>query len=116
MHRHTMPRHAALPPGTLEMLILRTLDIAPMHGYAIAQHIHKLSRDALTIEEGSLYPALQRMLAKGWMSAAWKTSPTKRRTRVYTLTAAGRRQLGVEKAHFDATMTALSRVMRGVEP
>ena len=95
------------------MLILRTLDVEPMHGYGIAQHIRKLSKDALTIEEGSLYPALQRMLIKGWVTAAWKTSPTKRRTRVYTLTAAGRRELGVQHANFNAMFAALSRVMRG---
>jgi transcriptional regulator len=112
MPRPDTPR-ADLLPGTLEMLILRTLDVEPMHGYGIAQHIRKLSKDALTIEEGSLYPALQRMLIKGWVTAAWKTSPTKRRTRVYTLTAAGRTELGVQHANFNAMFAALSRVMRG---
>ena len=105
--------HADLLPGTLEMLILRTLDVEPMHGYAIAQHIHRLSREALMIEEGSLYPALQRMLVKGWVTAAWRTSPTKRRTRVYTLTAAGRRQLGIVRDNFNIMFAALSRVMKG---
>ena len=115
MHKETMHNAPTpVPPGTLEMLILRTLDLEPMHGYAIAQHIQKLSKDALKIEEGSLYPALQRMLAKGWATAAWKTSDTGRRKRVYTLTAAGRKQLGVEKAQFDLTMAALARVMKGV--
>ena len=94
------------------MLVLRTLDVEPMHGYAIAQHIHRLSREALKIEEGSLYPALQRMLAKGWVTAAWKTSATNRRTRVYTLTAAGRTQLGAEREQFQLTMAALQRVMK----
>jgi transcriptional regulator len=95
------------------MLILRTLDIEPMHGYAIAQHIHRLSREALTIEEGSLYPALQRMLVKGWVTGAWRTSSTRRRTRVYTLTAAGRRQLGIAQANFNTMFAALARVMKG---
>src|SRR4030095_2473589 len=112
-----MPRRDTLRPdllpGTLEMLILRTLDLEPMHGYAIAQHIHRLSREALVIEEGSLYPALQRMLVKGWTTAQWRTSPTKRRTRVYTLTAAGRRQLGIVRDNFNVTFAALSRVMKG---
>jgi transcriptional regulator len=98
------------------MLILRTIDLEPMHGYAIAQHIQKLSKEALKIEEGSLYPALQRMLAKGWVTAAWKTSATNRRTRVYTLTAAGRKQLGVQRAQFETMFGALSRVMKGVRP
>jgi PadR family transcriptional regulator len=110
----TASRRSDLMPGMLEMLILRTLDLQPMHGYAIAQHIHRLSQDALRVEEGTLYPALQRMLIKGWMTATWRTSPTtKRRTRVYTLTAAGRRQLGIEQAHFQTMFAALSRVMRG---
>jgi PadR family transcriptional regulator PadR len=110
-----MPRRPRtdLLPGTLEMLILRTLDVEPMHGYAIAQHIHRLSREALVIEEGSLYPALQRMLVKGWMTAQWRTSPTKRRTRVYTLTAEGRRQLGIVRDNFNIMFVALSRVMKG---
>jgi PadR family transcriptional regulator, regulatory protein PadR len=108
-----MPRRTELLPGTLEMLILRTLDVQPMHGYGIAQHIHRLSKEALTIEEGSLYPALQRMLVKGWVTAAWRTSETKRRTRVYTLTTAGRKQLGVAQENFNAMFAALARVMKG---
>lgn len=104
---------APLPPGALEMLILRTLDIQPAHGYAIAQHIHRLSNEALTVEEGTLYPALQRMLIKGWVTAAWRNSATGRRTRVYTLTAAGRRQLGVERERFSLMHAAIARVMKG---
>lgn len=107
-----MPRDTLLP-GTLEMLALRTLAIEPMHGYAIAQHIHKLSKDALTIEEGSLYPALQRMLAKKWAKAAWRESPNGRRIRVYTLTAAGRKQLGLEEAKFNARYVAIRNVLKG---
>ena len=105
-----------LLPGTLEMLILLALRRGPLHGYAIARHIQQQSEELLHVEEGSLYPALQRMLAKGWATAAWKTSATNRRTRVYTLTAAGRKQLGVQKAQFDTMFGALSRVMKGVRP
>jgi transcriptional regulator len=101
-----------LLPGTLEMLILKTLSIEPMHGYGIAQHIQMLSADVLTVEEGSLYPALQRMLVKGWVSAEWKTSANNRRARFYKLTAAGRKQLGIEELRFSEIFGAISRVMK----
>jgi PadR family transcriptional regulator len=101
-----------LLPGTLEMLILKTLSIEPMHGYGIAQHIQMLSADLLTIEEGSLYPALQRMLVKKWVLAEWKISANNRRARFYTLTAAGRKQLGVEESRFSQMFGAIRRVMK----
>jgi PadR family transcriptional regulator len=101
-----------LMPGTLEMLILKTLSIESMHGYGIAQHIQMLSAEVLTIEEGSLYPALQRMLAKRWVSAAWKISSNNRRARFYTLTTAGRKQLGVEESRFAQMFGAIRRVMK----
>lgn len=101
-----------LLPGTLDMLILRSLSIEPMHGYAIAQHIHRISKEALRVEEGSLYPALQRLLVKKWATAEWRESPNGRRIRVYTLTRAGRKQLGVEEAKFNALYGAITRVMR----
>jgi PadR family transcriptional regulator len=101
-----------LLPGTLEMLILKTLSIESMHGYGIAQHIQMLSADVLTIEEGSLYPALQRMLVKGWVSAEWRMSANNRRARFYTLTTAGRKQLGVEETRFSRMFGAILRVMR----
>lgn len=101
-----------LLPGTLDMLILRSLALEPMHGYAIAQHIHRISKDALRVEEGSLYPALQRLLKRRFATAAWRESPNGRRIRVYTLTAAGRKQLGVEEAKFNALYGAIARVMR----
>ena len=104
-----------LVPGTLEMLILKTLSLGSLHGYGIAQHIHRLSDEALTVEEGSLYPALQRMLAKGWVAAEWKQTPTKRRARYYRLTAAGRKQLGVESSAFERARRAITRVMRATE-
>jgi len=101
-----------LLPGTLEMLILKTLSIESMHGYGIAQHIQLLSADVLTIEEGSLYPALQRMFVKGWVSAEWKTSANNRRARFYTLTTVGKKQLGVEESRFAQMSGAILRVMK----
>ena len=101
-----------LPPGTLEMWILNTLSIESMHGYGIAQHIQVISAEVLTIEEGSLYPALQRMLVKGWVSAEWKTSANNRRARFYRLTSAGRKQLGVEESRFSQMFGAIMRVMK----
>ena len=94
------------------MLILKTLSIGPLHGYGIAQHIQMLSADVLTVEEGSLYPALQRMLVKGWVLAEWKTSANNRRARFYKLTAAGKKQLGVEEGRFSQVFGAIMRVMR----
>jgi transcriptional regulator len=100
-----------LLPGTLEMLILKTLTIAPMHGYGIAQHLQQLSEDVLQVEEGSLYPALQRMQLKGWVSSEWGQTPTNRRARYYKLTALGRKQLAQERAEFDRMLIAIQRVM-----
>ena len=101
-----------LLPGTLEMLVLKTLSIEPMHGYGIAQHIQKISVDVLQVEEGSLYPALQRMLLKGWVTAEWKISANNRRARFYKLTTLGRKQLGVEESAFEQVLDAIRRVMR----
>ena len=101
-----------LLPGTLEMLVLKTLSIESMHGYGIPQHIQMLSADVLTVEEGSLYPALQRMLVKGWVSAEWKTSANNRRARFYKLTAAGKKQLGIEESRFSQVSGAIMRVMK----
>ena len=101
-----------LLPGTLEMLILQTLTRSAMHGYGIAQHIQELSDEVLQVEEGSLYPALQRLLVKGWVKAEWGTSDHNRRARYYTLTAAGKKQLGVEAENFDRMIRAIARVMQ----
>jgi transcriptional regulator len=101
-----------LLPGTLDMLILKTLSVQPMHGYAIAQQIQRLSRDVLRVEEGSLYPALQRMRQKGWIKAEWGQTPNKQRARYYTVTAAGRKQLGAQESGFDELVAAIARVMR----
>ena len=99
-------------PGTLEMLILGSLAVQPMHGYGIAQHIQRLSRDVLHVEEGSLYPALQRMRQKGWITARWAQTPNNQRARYYTITAPGRRQLGEQQAGFAELLDAIARVMR----
>src|SRR5919107_6101520 len=100
-----------LLPGTLEMLVLKTLTFGALHGYGIAQNIQRLSDDALRVEEGSLYPALQRMQAKGWVRSEWKESPTGRRARYYTLSAEGRRQLAGEAESFARAVAAIMRVM-----
>lgn len=99
-------------PGTLDMLVLKTLSRAPLHGYGIAQHIRQISDDVLKVEEGSLYPALQRLLVQGFVKAEWRQSETNRRARYYSLTPAGRKQLGVEISRFDQLVTAIGRVMQ----
>jgi transcriptional regulator len=115
-----MPRSPArraqneLLPGTLEMLILRTLAIDSMHGYAIAQHIGKTSQDVLRVEKGSLYPALERLLRNGWATAKWGTSTTGRRARYYSITASGRRALGDEISAFESICAAITRVLNPV--
>ena len=98
--------------GTLDMLVLQTLTIQPMHGYAIAQHIERRSRDVLAVEQGSLYPALERLQGKGWVTSQWRETPTGRRARYYTITAAGRRQLGEATDAFERVLLAIQRVMR----
>jgi transcriptional regulator len=100
-----------LLPGTLDMLILKTLSLSRMHGYGIAQRIQQVSREVLQVEEGSLYPALQRLLVNGWVEAEWGTSENNRRARYYKLTARGRKQLGAEVAGFQQTIAAIFRVL-----
>ena len=101
-----------LVPGTLDMLILRTLSLGRMHGYGIAQHIERVAADAIKVEKGSLYPALERLLRGGLATAKWDQSPTGRRARYYTITAAGRRALGEEISAFNAMYAAISRVLK----
>ena len=101
-----------LLPGTLDMLILKSLTRGVMHGYGIAQHIHQMSDDVLQVEEGSLYPALQRMQLQGWITSEWGQSANNRRARYYRLTPAGRKQLGQEVSGFDRILQAIARVMR----
>src|SRR6476661_8466900 len=100
-----------LQPGTLEMLILRTLTLGSLHGYAIAQHIAKLSDGVLKVEQGSLYPALERLLNQGLVTAKWAESPTKRQARYYTLTRAGRKLLAQKTDDYDRVSLAIARVM-----
>jgi len=99
-------------PGTLYLMILKTLEKGPMHGYGIARRIKHLSDQILEVEEGSLYPALQRMLIKGWIAAEWRPSENNRRARYYRLTAAGRRQLRVELSEFDRVVHAIRQVIQ----
>lgn len=108
-----MPEDAPqLLPGTLYLLILRTLAAGPLHGYAIARRIKECSADVLDVEEGSLYPALNRMLLKGWLQAEWGTSETNRKARFYTLTKAGRRQFTAEAGEFNKLVNAIQLVMK----
>ena len=106
-----MPENG-VPPGTLVMLVLRVLQSGPLHGYAIAQRIHALSSDVLQVEEGSLYPALQRILLKGWAKAEWGISETNRRVRFYRLTPAGRAQLASEMNDYERVNAAIRAVLR----
>ena len=106
-----MPREDGLPPGTLIMLVLRVLSGGPLHGYAIAQRIHALSREELSVEEGSLYPALQKLLVKGWVKAAPAVSETGRAVREYRLTPAGRKQLEAERANYRRLTCAIDAVL-----
>jgi transcriptional regulator len=101
-----------LLPGTLYMLVLRTLAPGPLHGYAIARRIKQCSADVLEVEEGSLYPALNRMLLKGWLRAEWGTSETNRKARFYRLTREGQKQLASEATEFDKLITAIQLVMK----
>ena len=104
-----------LLPGTLEMLILQTLRVGALHGYAIAQHIQQTSQEVLQVEEGSLYPALQRLLREGWVTASWGMSARNRKVRTYRLTPAGRKQLDREIAGFERLLEGIGRVMRPAE-
>jgi PadR family transcriptional regulator PadR len=102
-------------PGALEMMVLQTLRGGPRHGYALAQDIKRTSEDLLQIEEGSLYPALQRMLKAGWVHAEWGLSARNRKVRVYRITLAGRRQLEREISSFDRMLEGIAHVMRPLE-
>jgi PadR family transcriptional regulator len=108
----SMSKKPDLLPGTLDLLILKTLTRTPLHGYGIALSIKRLSDDVLTVEEGSLYPALQRLLLRNWVKAEWKITETNRRARFYSLTAAGRKQLGIEESQFEQMIAAIGRVLR----
>ena len=108
MAKHQPPD---LLPGTLDLLILRTLTRGQMHGYAIAQHLKSVSDDVLQVGESSLYPALQRLLLNGWVKAEWGASENNRRARFYTITAAGRRQLSAEANLWAQTVATVNRLL-----
>jgi PadR family transcriptional regulator, regulatory protein PadR len=113
MGRYQNPQKAEMLPGTLEMLILKSLErnVEPMHGYGIALYLRQISNDVLKVEEGSLYPALQRLAIKGWVKAEWGQSDNKRRARFYKLTPAGRKRLWQEVADFERLLEAIMLVM-----
>jgi PadR family transcriptional regulator PadR len=100
-----------LLPGTLELLLLKALSLEPMHGYGIAQRLRQISGEVFQVEEGTLYPALQKLLAKGWVAGEWKRTENNRRARYYKLTAAGRKQLQFQRAEFETVLGAIVRVM-----
>jgi PadR family transcriptional regulator, regulatory protein PadR len=107
-----MPRDTGLPPGTLMMVVLRVLSRQPLHGYAIAQTIRQRSGDELSVEEGSLYPALQKLLIKGWVKGSWRESDSGRQVREYRITASGRRQLEEEMAEYRRMSSAIDILLR----
>ena len=103
-----------LPQGTLDLLILKALSLGPLHGWAVSQRIHQISRESLTVPQGSLYPALYRLERRGWIKARWGTSPENRRVRFYDLTARGRGQLKAEEAAWSRLVSAVGLVLRTV--
>ena len=103
--------HNDLLQGTLELLVLKALSLNPMHGWGIAQRIDQLSGDVFRVQQGSLYPALQRMLRRGWIRSEWRTSENNRRARYYVLTAAGRRRLDAEQSIWQRVSAAINAVL-----
>lgn len=106
------PRKRDLPPGTLDLLTLKTLSVQPMHGYGLAQHLKKISADVIDVEQGTLYPALERMRQKGWIKAEWSQTPNNQRARYYSLTPRGRDRLAEEQEGFEELTAAVRRVLR----
>ena len=106
-----MPQSADLLQGTLDLLILQTLALEPMHGWGVALRIQQSSKDVLQVGQGSLYPALYRLEYKGWIRSDWKTTENNRRAKFYRLTAAGKKQLGAELATWDRLSTAVESVL-----
>lgn len=102
---------SSLLQGTLELLVLKTLSLEPMHGWGIAQRIQQMSREVFQVNQGSLYPALQRMKRKGWIRSEWRSSENNRRARYYMLTAAGEKQLGIERKEFERSASAVFQVL-----
>jgi PadR family transcriptional regulator len=106
------PEPSELLQGTLELLVLKALSLAPLHGWGIGHRIGQLSRDAFAVQQGSLYPALQRMLRKGWIRSEWRTTENNRRARYYLLTHAGRKQLETETAAWERASRAVNGILR----
>lgn len=106
-----MSKHRAdLLQGTLDMLIMKALSLGPLHGYGVIQRIRQMSEEMLQVEQGSVYPALYRIELKGWVTSRWETNETGRQAKFYTLTAAGRKRLGVEEASWDRLSLAIAKV------
>ena len=101
-----------LPQGTLDMLVLKALSLGPMHGYGVGQRIQQLAEDMLTVEEGTLYPALYRIEQRGWIESEWGVSENNRRARFYKLTRQGRKQLAVEESQWERLTTAVAKVLQ----
>ena len=112
MGRRDDSSRGAVLPGILDMLVLKTLTTGPLHGYGIARRIEQTSGNRLRIEDGSIYPALQRLQLDGWVTSRWKTSPTSRRARFYQLTRTGRRQLEQEASAYEQMVAAIAGVMQ----
>ena len=104
-------RKPDLPQGTLDMLVLKALSLGPMHGYGIGQRIQQLAEDMLTVEEGTLYPALYRIEERGWIESEWSVSDNNRRARFYTLTRAGRKQLHLEESNWAHLSVAVRKIL-----
>ena len=111
-----MPGPTELPQGTLEMLVLKALSLEPMHGWGIGNRLDQLSKDVFSVQQGSLYPALQRMIRKGVIKSEWRTSENNRRARFYTLTRAGRKQLQREAADWHRMAAIMARLLGGGSP
>lgn len=107
-----MPDRPDLLQGTLEMLVLKALSLGPMHGWGMAQRIEQMSRGTFGVNQGSLYPALQRMKRKGWITSSWATTENNRRARYYALTPQGERQLGLERDEWDRTARGVNWVLQ----
>ena len=103
-----------LVPGTLDLLILRTLLLGPLHGHGITRHIQRTSEEVLQVDHGSLYPALHRLEKNGWIASKWEQTPRGREMRIYRITAKGRRQLKAEETNWDRLVRAMARVMKSV--
>ena len=109
------PEKSDLLQGTLDMLILKVVALGPIHGYAVAQRLRQISRDALQVQQGSLYPALHRLEKRKWLQAEWRDAESGRQAKFYALTAAGRKQLGVEEESWERLSEAIGLVMRAAK-